>query len=390
MANKRLLRIHIKLEHNVMSIVYYTCKLCCKKLFNNSKDILEHLRISHKITNVDLSEFQAQSLNDVKFVCKLCNDLCILSDVCESCDTKHGEKSKGNDLKLPSNCANHKDSHFCSTCLGKFEDCSSLWTHLYSNHKEVLSQIKCNLCPISPVRDFKQPSLLIRHMKRAHKKKINIVNETKQLRKKCRVVLDGKVRFQCPHCGQELRSFWNLKEHIHIHTGEKSHTCTICQKKFRFKTRLQTHYKSVHENSRKYKCVYCGHSFNEKSNLTVHLRIHTGEKKYICEQCGASFAQWAGLYYHKFTHNDSKFQCSYCERAYSIPSDLQKHVKTHTDHRLYVCEVCGKVFSTFKNMRRHTKIHNTARVFVCEMCNASFNVKKYLTQHYKVHMKKST
>uniref|UniRef100_A0A8D8XL12 Zinc finger protein 26 n=1 Tax=Cacopsylla melanoneura TaxID=428564 RepID=A0A8D8XL12_9HEMI len=382
-TERKELELHIKIVHNVSNHTFYVCKLRCNKLFDTPQDIMKHVREKHELSDIKLSEFEVKGMSDITFTCGKCLTPCILSSKCSSCTAIERK------VKLPANCKSHGESHVCFKCDLKFEDCSNLWTHIYSEHKTSTNQVQCNLCPASCSQDFRQPSLLIRHMKRSHKKKLVLVDEAKMLRQKCRVVEDGKERFQCPYCAQRLGSFWGLKEHIHIHTGEKSHTCTICQKKFRFKTRLNTHYKSVHENMRKHQCVYCGHTFNEKSNLNVHMRIHTGEKKYVCEQCGASFAQWAGLYNHKFTHKDSKFPCTHCERAYSLPSDLQKHIKTHTENRVYVCDVCGKVFKTAKNMRRHTKIHISDRQFICGVCNAMFKLKKYLTQHYKVHLKKS-
>ena len=50
-------------------------------------------------------------------------------------------------------------------------------------------------------------------------------------------------------------------------------------------------------------------------------------------------------------------RCSICPRSFKKPSDLIRHIRTHTKEKPFKCDECGKAFSVVSTLNTHKKIH---------------------------------
>ncbi|KXN87363.1 Transcription factor IIIA [Leucoagaricus sp. SymC.cos] len=91
----------------------------------------------------------------------------------------------------------------------------------------------------------------------------------------------------------------------------------------------------------------------------------------------------------KFHSNPKKrYQCTYegCDKAYSKPSRLAEHERSHTGERPYQCETCKKSYLRETHLHAHARSHlsETSRPFICSKdgCEKRF----WTAQHLRVHV----
>ena len=112
----------------------------------------------------------------------------------------------------------------------------------------------------------------------------------------------------------------------------------------------------VHEggNGNDYKCGMCNQFFMEPGLMRKHVRtFHISEKEYKCDPCDKVFPILVDFKIHKNkVHKGYKYKCNLCDRLYSNPEVLQKHISdNHEDMQPFVCrekffeETCKEISS---------------------------------------------
>lgn len=139
--------------------------------------------------------------------------------------------------------------------------------------------------------------------------------------------------------------------------------------------------------TQRHECEVCQKTFQRKSNLVDHLRLHANVKLFSCSYCDAAFVQSGNLKSHIRTHTQEKpFTCSVCQKGFSQSSALKTHMRSHTNERDYICDVCQKGFTNKSDLTKHKITHTDLRYYQCVRCTGRlFAQKIHLKKHLMAH-----
>jgi len=118
-------------------------------------------------------------------------------------------------------------------------------------------------------------------------------------------------------------------------------TCPLCDAFFLFEEEKTNHLLTVHsmrieeaptktfEVTDDKVCQYCNKAFSKPSMLIRHMRVHTGEKPFTCKICLKSFNQKNALQIHQQSKHegDKPYTCPFCSYPFTQKGNLKTHIQ---------------------------------------------------------------
>ena len=277
------------------------------------------------------------------------------------------------DLKRHFSLHTGEKSYPCKFCVEVFSNGSQLSKHRAELHPEE-KEWTCSACS----ETFENKQKLSFHMKKSHS-------------------INKPDSFQYEICIVDFKSQEELNEHDQfVHKRKDKITCLFCGKSFTYPSDLKRHERK-HTGFRPYICSICSKSYSSANQLSKHVEIHkqrsAGEKWFKCNSCVKAFLSNIDLRRHiRRVHNPAlPFTCQICKEKLPTLELHRKHKKEVHDiklpptkeKQLLECESCLKKFKYPSDLKRHLLTHTTESVYKCEKCLSWFKHAWTYDQHVR-------
>ncbi|XP_017329700.1 zinc finger protein 711 isoform X4 [Ictalurus punctatus] len=168
----------------------------------------------------------------------------------------------------------------------------------------------------------------------------------------------------------------------------KLHKCKYCEYETAEQGLLNRHLLAVHSKNFAHVCAECAKGFRHPSELKKHMRTHTGEKPYGCQRCDFRCADPSNLKTHvKSKHGaELPFKCAHCPQAFADDKDLQRHMEVFQGHKTHQCPHCEHKSTNSSDLKRHIiSVHTKDFPHKCDVCEKGFHRPSELKKHAETH-----
>ncbi|XP_064206322.1 zinc finger protein 711-like isoform X1 [Anguilla rostrata] len=171
-------------------------------------------------------------------------------------------------------------------------------------------------------------------------------------------------------------------------TEPRLHRCKYCDYETAEQGLLNRHLLAVHSKNFAHVCVECAKGFRHPSELKKHMRTHTGEKPYRCQHCEFRCADQSNLKTHvKSKHGaELPYKCGHCPQAFADDRELQRHAEIFQGHKAHQCPHCEHKSTNSSDLKRHViSVHTKDFPHKCEVCEKGFHRPSELRKHSETH-----
>ena len=217
----------------------------------------------------------------------------------------------------------------------------------------------------------------------------------------CEIKLE-KANAGCLECGKKFnfetpkRGCFLLREHLlKVHKKE----CQICEESFETNEKFKEHMETVHKEDY---CLFCCRHFSPEDlanhdkdqhiceickirvrSKSWHIKLKHEEKILSCKYCDKSFSINSQLQSHILQSHIKPLSCDLCDYTCGTQSILNLHKNCHVDIN-HSCEECNLTFKSNYRRKIHVlEIHEKRFDYECSKCNKKFCVKGQLSFHMK-------
>lgn len=181
---------------------------------------------------------------DIKYYkCEKCNYKTLKSSFLSRHMAKHEKRNKP------------KKFITCTECDYKTWKLSNFKRHQLKHNN--VRKFLCIICGLG----FKRSDTLKQHLA-THAQNESIDNSG-----------NGSTFPVCDICQKTCRSSTHLREHMMVHSNERSVACNFCDMTFKSNAYYLKHKKSVHSSSKlRFQCAYCPQKVSTNQNLVRHIK----------------------------------------------------------------------------------------------------------------------